>query len=159
MGHINHSCHEFSVCGVFQLPECGVVHFRCPHLLQVSIEVNPLVLFLVCLRLFVFLLCLILGNPSALYSLSLLPLSCFSLALLSTKAAQLRPYLHQRPVLLLGPQSMLASFRERKWSVSKGFYQQVIWCDVRLWKPQRKRCAVFSQTMGNCNAEKPPFMA
>lgn len=115
LGHINHTAAtSFQFAGFFRPPECGVVHFRSPHSLQVSIEVNPLVLFLVCLHLFVFLLRLILWNPSARCSLSLLPLCCFSLALLSTKATQLRPYLHQRPVLLLGPRSMLASFRERK---------------------------------------------
>lgn len=132
--------------------------FRCPHLLQVSIKANPFVLFLVCLHLFVYLLSYPLWNPSALYSLSLFPLSCFLRALLSTQAALLHPCLHQRPVLLLGPRSVLASFRERKWSVRKCFYQQVIWYDVRLWKPQCERCAVFSQTMGNCSV-KSPFSA
>lgn len=140
--HIDHTSTSLSDCWVFLLPQSRPGYVTCPHLQQVSVKANPLVLFLVCLHPLVYLLPLILsGTPQ---------LSAFfpshPFAPLSTEATLLHPFLHQGPAFLSGLRSMLASFRERKRSVRKCFYQPAIRCDVRLWKPQHGRCAVFSVT-------------
>lgn len=59
LDHIDHTAYmSFQFVG-FSSSLNVALRFRCPHLLQVSIKANPFVLFLVCLHLFVYLLCLI----------------------------------------------------------------------------------------------------
>lgn len=131
LDHIDHTAYMSFQCVGFSSSMNVSLRFRCPHLLQVSIKANPFVLFLVCLHLFVCLLSLILSETLQLCTLlAYFPSPVFLCAFLSTKAALPHPYLHQRPVLLWGPQSMMASFRERKWSVRRAFISK--WSDV-MW--------------------------
>lgn len=79
LDHIDHTAYmTFQFVGFSSFLNAAL-RFRCPHLLQVSIKANPFVLFLVCLHLFVYLLCLILSGSlqlCALFAYFVSPLSC-----------------------------------------------------------------------------------
>lgn len=79
LDHFDHTAYmSFQFVG-FSSSLNVALRFRCPRLLQVSIKANPFVLFLVCLHLFVYLLCLILSGTLQLCTLLAyfpFPVSC-----------------------------------------------------------------------------------
>lgn len=122
------------------------LRFRGPHLLQVSIKANPFVLFLVCLHLFVYLLCLILSGTLQLCTLlAYFPFPVFFACTLVNTSCTSSSLFAPTPCVTFGPSERVGFLQREEMICQKVLLSasDLIWCET-VKTTAREVCSVLS---------------